>query len=74
MLINLSRTAVVVIAVVGALLAVNPSETILGLVLVMLATKAPSEKIQQEFNKAAKLDNLADAGGLDFDQAASKVD
>lgn len=138
-LINLSRTAVVVIAIIGALLAVNPSDTILGLVgfawagfgsafgplvlfslywkrlnapgaiagmitgavvsivwgtwfgdiiyemvpgfiastvalvLVTLATKAPSEEIQQEFDKAAKLDNLADAGGLDFDQAASKV-
>lgn len=31
-LINLSRTAVVVIAIIGALLAINPSDTILGLV------------------------------------------
>ena len=140
-LINLSRTAVVAIAIVAAVLAINPSDSILGLVgfawagfgsafgpLVLLslywkrlnstgaiagmitgavvaigwgmsplgdtlyelvpgfisallvsvgvslATKAPDEKVIQEFEEATRLAKLVEENDdLDFEEAAEKV-
>ena len=140
-LINLSRTAVVAIAIIGALLAINPSDSILGLVGfawagfgsafgpiillalywkrlnstgaisgmvvgaivaigwgmsplgdtlyelvpgflsallvavgVSLATKAPDEKVTQEFEEASRLAKLVENNeNLDFEEAAEQV-
>ena len=140
-LINLSRTAVVAIAIIAAVLAINPSDSILGLVgfawagfgsafgpLVLLslywkrlnstgaiagmitgavvaigwgmsplgdtlyelvpgfisallvtvgvslATKAPDEKVTQEFEEASRLAKLVEENDdLDFEEAAEKV-
>ena len=42
-------------------------------VVVTLATKEPSTEIQEEFDKAAKLDTVASDDDLDFTQAANKL-